>query len=164
VSGGGHLSVGDRVVVAGDAGHRASEVSHVDHQGGVDVGGDLGQAGEVDPPGIGGIAGHQDQGANLSGVAEDGVVVEPTGAGVDAITVLFEHLAEDVRPEPVSEMPAGVKGHAQHALVAQPAAQVRSRPLVQVVGVAHSGLIEKGTFHPPDQDPCRVLCLWSSVF
>ncbi len=50
---------------------QTGEVRHVDHERGADVGGDLSQAGEVDPPGIGRVTGHEDQRAQFPGLLGD---------------------------------------------------------------------------------------------
>ncbi len=86
---------------------------------GADLVGDLAHRGEVDLPRVRRVAGHQDQRPELPGEPGDLVVVEQAGLRVGAVRRLVEHLAGDVRPEPVREVAAGVERHADHALVAE---------------------------------------------
>ena len=116
---GGHdIGVGDRVEVPGEhlSGHQPSEVGHVDHERGADLVGDLGQDGEVGVPRVGRVPGHEHQRAELPGLGGDGTVVEEPRGGIDPVARLVEELSRNVGPEPVGEMPAGVKRHPHHAL------------------------------------------------
>ena len=121
----GHdVGVGNRVEIPGEhlSGHQPGEVGHVDHEGGTDLVGDVGQDGEVGVPRIGRVPGHEHQRAELPGLGGDGPVVEEAGGGIDPVAGLVEQLSRDVGPEPVGQMPAGVERHPHHALGVEPAA------------------------------------------
>ena len=68
------------------------------------------------------------------------VVVEQAGLRVGAVAALVEHLAGDVGPEAVGEVPARVQRHAQQPLVAQLGAQLLPVRLGEVVDVLDARL------------------------
>ena len=76
------------------------------------------------------------------------VVVEELRLGVGAVGPLLEHLAGDVRPEAVGQVPAGVEGHAEHPLVAEGEAQARPVLVAEVVDVLGAGVGEGGRLDP----------------
>ena len=139
-----HLSVGDRVLVTGEylAGHQAGEVSHVDHEDGSDLVGDLAHLREVHPARVGGVPGDDDEGPELACQLGDLVVIEQTGLRVRSVGALVEHLARDVRTETVGEVAAGVQAHADGALVVEAVAQGVPVGLGEVVDGARSELLE----------------------
>ena len=127
-------------------------MGHVDHQGGADFVGDLPHLGEVDPAGVGRVAGDQDERPELPGRRGDLVVVEQTGLRVGAVAALVEHLAGDVGPEAVGQVPAGVQRHAEHALVAELASEELPVGLTQVVDVLRPQTGQLGRLDPGGQD------------
>ena len=151
---GGDVSVRHRVEVAGEdlAGHEPGEVRHVDQQHGPDLVGDLAHRGEVDLAGIGGVAGDQHQGLELASGGGHGVVVEQLGLGVGAVRRLVEHLAADVRAEPVGEVAAGVERHAEGALIAERSAQLLPVGVAEVVDVLDTVFGQGGGLDPLRQN------------
>ena len=94
-------------------------MGHVHHQHRAHLVRDLPHLGEIDPTWIGGVAGHQDEGLELTGLLPQGGIVEQSGPRVGAVAALIEHLARDVVPEAVGQVPARVQAHAHHPLVAE---------------------------------------------
>jgi hypothetical protein len=125
------------------AGDQPGEVGHVDEERRADVVGDVAHGGEVDPPGVGGVAGDQHERAHLPGLGSQGGVVEQAGLRVCAIGPLVEHLARDVGPEAVGQVAAGVERHAEGPLVAEGASQGRPGLVIEVVDVAGAGAGER---------------------
>ena len=157
------MRVRHRVLVAGEhlARHQSGEVRHVDHQRRADLVGDLAHLREVDPPGVGRVAGDQDQRLELPRGGRDRVVVEQSGGGVGAVAALVEHLAGDVRPETVGEVAAGVQRHAQQPLVAELGAQrlpVGLREVVDVLGAefGEAWRLDAGGQDGPERDQVGV--------
>ena len=119
-------------------------MGHVDHQGRADLVGDLAHLGEVHPARVRRVAGHDHQRLELLRLRPHRVVVEELRLGVGAVGPLVEHLAADVRPEAVGEMPAGVQGHPEQALVAELLAQALPVGLAQLVDVLRTQPLEPG--------------------
>jgi len=115
------VGVGDRVLITGEylAGHQTGEMRHVDHQCGAHLVGDLAHSGEVDPPRVCRVAGDQYQRLELTGDSSDRTIVHQPGGRIGAVTALVKHLAGDVGPKAVGEVPAGVQRHTQQPLVAE---------------------------------------------
>ena len=153
---GGRGDVGVRhgVLVAGEhlAGDEPGEVRHVDHQGRADLVGDLAQLGEVDPPRVGRVSADEDQRLELACGLGECVVVEQAGLRVGAVAALVEHLAGDVGPEAVGEVPARVQRHAHQPLVAQLGAQLLPVRFGEVVDVLDARLGQARRLDPGGQD------------
>ena len=151
---GDDVGVRHRILVTGEhlPGDQPGEMRHIDHQSGADLVGDLTHGREVDPARVGRIAGDQDQRSELPGRGGDGVVVEQTGGRVGAVAALLEHLAGDVRPEPVREVTAGVQRHSHQALAAELGPQPLPLRLGQVIDVLDARLTQCGHLHPGGQD------------
>ena len=148
------VGVGHRVVDAGEhlACDEPGEVGHVDQQRRSDLVGDLAHPREVDQPGVGRVAGDDDEGAELAGQGGDHVVVDEARDRVDAVGPLMEHLPRDVRPEPVRQVTAGVERHADHALITEAVSQRLPVVLGQVVDVLGAVLGERGRLDAGGQD------------
>ncbi len=119
-------------------------MGHVDHERGADLVGDLAHDPEVHETGVCGVAGDDDQRLELAGRGTQRLVVDQARGGVGAVGALVEHLAGDVGAEAVGEVAAGVQGHAEHALVAEGAAQLGPVGLGEVVDLADAGLLQGG--------------------
>ena len=125
---------------------------HVDHQHGADLVGDLAHLGEVDPAGVGRVAGHEHQRLELPRLRGDDVVVEQPGLRVGAVLLLVEHLAADVGPEAVGQVTARVERHPEQALVAELVAQLLPVGLGELVDVLRAELLQGGRLDPVGQD------------
>ena len=161
--GGDDVSMRNRVLVTGEhlAGHQTGEVRHVDHERGAHLIGDLAHRGEVHPPRVRRVPGHQDQRLELPDGSGDGVVVDQPGRRVGAITALVKHLAGDVGAEAVGEMTAGVQRHSHQALAAQLGSQTFPLGLGEVIDVLDADLTQCGRLDPggqngPEGDQVRV--------
>ena len=127
-------------------------MGHVDEQGGADLVGDLAHLGEVDPPRVGGVAGHQHQRLELLGLGPHHVVVEQPGLRVGAVLLLVEHLPGDVRAEAVGEVAAGVERHAEQPLVAELVAQLLPVLVAELVDVLGAELLQPRALDPVGED------------
>ena len=149
------MGVRHRVLVAGEhlARDQAGEVGHVDHEGRADLVGDLPHLGEVDPPGVRGVAGDQHQWPELPGDPAHLVVVDQLGRRVGAVGALVEHLARDVGPEAVGQVAACVERHAQRPLVAELAPQRLPLVLGQIVDALHAPVLgQRRSLDPVGED------------
>ncbi len=154
--GGGGRDVRERhrVLFTGEhlARDQAGEVSHVDHQRGADLVGDLAHLREVDPARVRRVAGHEHEGLELLGLGADHVVVEQAGLGVGAVLLLMEHLAADVRAEAMGEVTAGIERHAEQPLVAELVAQLLPVVVGELVDVLLLGPFQPRTLDALGQD------------
>ena len=109
------------IEVAGEhlACDQAGEVCHIDHQGGAHFIGNFAHLGEVHCAGIRAITTDDHEWFKFASRCSQLVVVEHLGFTVDGVRALIEHFARDVWSETMGQMAASVKGHAQHALVAE---------------------------------------------
>jgi hypothetical protein len=146
--------VGHRVEVAAEhlARDQPGEVGHVDHEHGPDLVGDLPEDAEVDLARIGAVAGQQDQRPEALGLLADLVVVEQPGGRVDGVAGDLEQLPGHVRPEPVGEVAAGVKGHAEQALIAELVPQRLPVGVGQALEVLGPEPLQRRGLDPPGQN------------
>ena len=144
----------DRILIAGEdlAGHQAREVGHVDHKGGAHFVGYLAHCREVDPARIGGVPRDQDQRPELPRRSAYRVVVQQLGLGISAVGTLMEHLAGDIRPEAMSEVPARVERHAERSLITELAPQRLPLLLAQIVDAFHALRVQLRQLDPVGQD------------
>ena len=106
-----HVRVRYRIEVAGEDTTRdePGEMRHVDHERRVDLVGDLAQDAEVRVARVRGVAGHDDERAELERERAHRVVVDLLRARIHAVAPLVEQLARDVGAEPVGEVSARVE-------------------------------------------------------
>jgi len=95
---------------------------------------------------------YQHQRTELLGLHSQGAVVEESGGGIEPRSWPGRKVSPICWPEPVGEMPAGVERHPHHALGVQVVTQPVPAHRVEVIDMAHAGLVQGGLLDPMSQN------------